>query len=175
MRVRFLCVVLALTFSGVVVAQTEDVEIDAAAAVAGLVTAIEAAFDCEIETHGTPQFDSSANSWLVAFSATGDDCDDAANELAERGKSSGATFYRRPNSSEIRVLSGRIVSDVRNAFHCNVEIRGTPSFNEQSTYWSVSFSALGSDCSQAEIELRRRAREYQIVFLPIRTNRSLLR
>lgn len=156
-------------------AQDEDPQRTAARQVADVVTDIEEAFECDITMHGAPRFDEFSNTWLVAYSVSGDDCGAAATELAARGERLGATFYRRPNPREINGVAGSIAVEVGRGFHCTLAIRGEPSFNEQSAYWSVSYSAVGSDCPEAELELRRRGRELQIVFIPIRGGRNLLR
>jgi len=156
-------------------AQDQSSERSAQQQASDLVTAVERDFACDITVHGAPRFDASSNTWLVAFSATGDDCEAAAGELASRGRLLGAAFYRRPNAGEINGLAQRITADVSRGFHCSVTVRGEPRFDEQSAYWTVAYSALGSDCRDAEQALRESGRELQIVFLPIRPSGGLLR
>lgn len=166
---------LALCAASGALAQGPDPDAAAARLVADSVAEIEGEFDCDIATHGAPRFDPSSNTWLVAFSATGEECEAASSELVTRGQRQGATFYRRPNAGEIRGLTQRMAVEVSRAFGCQVSVRGKPSFDEQSAYWSVSYTAFGSDCGEAERELGRRGREFQIVFTPIRGSPGVLR
>jgi hypothetical protein len=155
---------LVAVISALALAQTEEAVGLASSQVEELVAGIERELDCDITVHGTPRFDESSNAWLVAYSAAGADCDAAAAELADSGRSLGATFYRRPNAAQVRGLVEAIRADVSRAFPCRIMIVGTPRFDEHSAYWSVNYRAAGVDCAEAGRELGRRGRELQITF-----------
>src|SRR5262245_50721234 len=62
---------------------------------------------CSLAIHGDPQPEPDGK-WLVAYSASGDACDEAGDALRARGTALDILFFRRPNQDEVLVLMNRI-------------------------------------------------------------------
>jgi len=144
-------------------AQDGDIEIIQRTA-AEIAASVSSSSHCSIELRGAPRFDGLANAWLVAYMAAGATCDAAGDELRRLGKESALVFFRRPDSNQVRVLIANIRASVVPAFHCPISLRGDPSFDDGSGYWTVTFLASGPGCGDAAVELSRLGADYQIRF-----------
>jgi hypothetical protein len=144
-------------------AQDDDVGVIQRTA-AEIAASVSSSSGCSIELRGAPHFDGLANAWLVAYMATGASCDAAGDELRRLGKESALVFFRRPDSNQVRVLIANIRASVVPAFHCPISLRGDPSFDDGSGYWTVTFLASGPGCGDAAVELSRLGADYQIRF-----------
>ena len=96
---RSLIGVVLVVVSASLSAQTEEVA-HVCESAAALIDDVRAELECDISTTGAPRFDEFSNAWLVAFTAAGPDCDEAAAALTARGRQVGATFYRRPDRAD---------------------------------------------------------------------------
>ena len=143
-------------------------------AAAEIAASVSSTQQCTIELRGTPRFDGLENAWLVAYMAAGKSCDAAGDELRRRGKDIAVVFFRRPDSNQVRVLIASIRASVVPAFHCPISLRGDPTFDDGSGYWTVTFAASGPGCGEAAIELSRLGADYQIRFQPIIPRQGLL-
>ena len=154
-------------------AQDGDLQITERAA-AEIAASVSSRFKCSIEVRGAPRFDGLANAWLVAYMATGESCEAAGDELRRLGKDAALLFFRRPDSNQVRVLIANIRASVVPAFHCPISLRGDPSFDDGSGYWTVTFVASGPGCGDAATELSRLGADYQIRFQSIIPRQGLL-
>jgi hypothetical protein len=111
----------------------------------------------------------------VAYSAAGDDCDEAAAALQRRGEPSALTFFRRPTLGQARALIAEMRRSAEAAFGCHITLRGDPQFDEASTQWTVAYFADGSGCEEAAEELRRDGAELQIFFMRTPSRQELIR
>jgi hypothetical protein len=120
---------------------------------------------CDLAIHGEPLLESDGK-WLVAYSASGDACDKAADALRARGSALDILFFRRPNQDEALELANRIRTTVGTAYGCRISIRGDPEIDETTAWWAVSYVAMGINCADATGELSRQGREAMILFMP---------
>ena len=142
---------------------------------AELLEALEPSYACELTVHGEPQLDAPSRTWLVAYSASGDDCDAAAQVLQDRGAPLALTFFRRPTLGQARALIAQMQRSAEAAFGCRITLRGDPQFNEITTQWTVAYLAAGSGCEEAAEELRREGAELQIFFMQAPSRQDLIR
>ncbi len=143
--------------------------------VAEVLEALKTSYACEITVHGEPRLDEPSRTWLVAYSAAGDDCDAAAQALQRRGTPLGLTFFRRPTLGQARALIAEMRRSAEAAFGCRITLRGDPQFNELTTQWTVAYLAAGSGCEEAAEELRREGAELQIFFMQAPSRQELIR
>lgn len=122
--------------------------------------------DCRLAVHGEPQREPDGT-WLVAYSATGDTCDAAADALRKRGAAVGVVFFRRPNADEAIVLINRIRRAIAGGFGCRISLRDDLVLDERTSWWHVSYVASGPNCGDAMGELSRQGRENMISFAPV--------
>jgi hypothetical protein len=158
-------------------AQTEEAAIVAGKA-AKVIDDVRAAFECDIAAAGVPRFEEFSNAWLAAFTADGPDCDEAAIALMARGREVGATFFRRPNLSQVKAIVSDMRRTLQRGFSCPISIRGEPFLEESSGYWIVNFVGSGADCEDASAELARLGETVLIRFVRTFTHedaRRLLR
>jgi hypothetical protein len=148
----------------ILAAQTDEAA-GVAAKAAELIGEVRSEFDCDIAATGVPRFEEFANAWLVAFTAVGAHCDEAAVALMARGRDMGAAFFRRPELSQVKALVMDLRRTVRRGFSCPISIRGEPYLEEGSDYWVVNFVGSGADCNDAAAELERLGESAQIRFL----------
>src|SRR5262249_48005100 len=119
---------------------------------------------CDLAIHGDPLLESDGK-WLVAYSASGDACDQAGHALRARGAALDILFLRRPNQDEAVAQINLIRSRVGTAYGCRISIRGDPRLDESTAWWSVSYVATGVNCGDATGELGRQGREAMILFM----------
>jgi hypothetical protein len=141
----------------------------------GIVESAERRLRCEIAIHGDPRPEPSDGQWLVAYSASGEACDAAADALREQGLALGIVFFRRPNRDEAVVLINRMRRSVEGAYGCRISIRGEPALDEQSIWWQVSYIASGVNCGDAAEDLRLQGSPLMISFAPVSGRGELLR
>ena len=158
-----MCIALAAV-STMLMAETEE-EKNVRANAAALIAELRTEFECTIAVTGTPRFDESANAWLIAFTAAGPGCDDAASALMQRGRELGATFFRRPDKEQVNAIVADIRRTLRRGFSCPISTRGEPRLDESSGYWVVDFVGSGADCADATEELGRLGEAAQIRFV----------
>ena len=144
-------------------------------AIAGATQAIEAKFDCRISLLGQPRQDEFSSKWLVAYSASGEGCEQGLGELQQRGAAMNVVFFRRPNLPQVEALIADMKHTVEVAFGCRIVIRGGPRFEEASSQWFVGYFAAGKGCEEAGQELERRGSELEIVFLGTAPRQDLIR
>jgi hypothetical protein len=147
----------------------------AAADAAAIEAAVEPAFECSLAVHGQPRFDEFSATWLVAYSASGRECDAAGDALRERGEPHAIVFFRRPDAGQIRAWLADARHRVGSAFGCPIVIRGEPAYDESSGYWIVSYSATGAGCQEASEELGRLGAQMQVQFVPTLARQDLIR
>jgi hypothetical protein len=135
---------------------------------------VQASTGCQIELQGDPQLDESSGKWLVAYAASGDNCDAATGMLRNAESSTGFLFYRRPTRAQVNALVARMLYSVESAFVCRFAVTGTPHFIEASGYWAIAYRASGGDCDGAEEELWRQGDELQIHFQRVPDRRELI-
>ena len=133
-----------------------------------LVATVEQAQGCDISLHGSPLLDEVTGRWLVAYSGIGAGCDDTGAALQREGIPADITFFRRPNSDEVKVLINRIRASVRRGFACQIVVTGEPRFDDDSAVWTVRYYASGEHCADAGDVLERQGRELRIAFHRIR-------
>ena len=129
---------------------------------------------CDLAIHGEPQHEKDGP-WLVAYSASGEACDAAADALRKRGSALDIVFFRRPNQEEAIVLINRMRRSIAAAFGCRISIRDDLRLDDRTSWWSVSYVASGPNCGDATGELSRQGREVMISFAPVSGARELLR
>jgi hypothetical protein len=151
--------------------RAEQAAVDAAA----IEAAVEPAFECILTVHGRPRFDAFSKTWLVAYSASGPECDDAGRALREHGEPLKVVFFRRPDAAQIRAWLADVRHRVGPAFGCPIVIRGEPTFDEASGFWIVSYSASGAGCQEASEELGRLGAQMQVQFVQTRSRQDLIR
>ena len=117
----WICVALA-AIPTMLVADTEE-EANVRATAAALIADVRGGFECAIAVTGTPRFDESGNTWLIAFTAAGSGCDEAAPALIQRGREMGATFFRRPDKEQVKTVVADIGRTLRRGFSCPISIR----------------------------------------------------
>lgn len=159
----WICIALA-AIPTMLAAETEE-EANVRATAAALIADVRVGFDCAIAVTGTPRFDESGNTWLIAFTAAGSGCDDAAPALIQRGREMGAMFFRRPDKEQVKTIVADIRRTLRRGFSCPISIRGEPALEESSGYWVVNFVGSGADCTDATEELGRLGKAAQIRFV----------
>jgi hypothetical protein len=169
-RLSPLAPAIVLALCAVARAGVDEDAASRAQAAAEIAASVSTSVACAIEVRGTPRFDELANAWLVAYTATGSDCDAAAAQLRQRGQAGAIVFFRRPDAGQVRALIGSMRHSVEPAFGCPISVRGEPRFDEASGYWLVSYVASGAGCDDAAQELERLGAELQIRFM-----RTLLR
>lgn len=133
-----------------------------------LVATVEQGQGCDISLHGAPRLDEVTARWLVAYSGAGAGCDDAGAALQRQGIPAEITFFRRPNSDEVKVLINRIRASVRRGFACQIVVNGEPRFDEDTSLWTVRYYASGRHCADASDVLEREGTELRIAFFRIR-------
>ena len=159
--------------------QLAAAQVDGASAqrdrVAEVLESLNTSYTCEMIAHGEPRLDEPSRTWLVAYSASGDDCDAAAQAIQRQGASLGLTFFRRPTLGQARALIAEMKRSAEAAFGCRITLRGDPQFNEISTQWTVAYLAAGTGCEEAAEELRREGAELQIFFMQAPSRQELIR
>jgi hypothetical protein len=123
---------------------------------------------CDISLHGTPRLDELTDRWLVAYSGVGPACDDMGAALQRAGMPAEITFFRRPNSDEVKALVGRLRATVRRGFPCQLSINGEPQFDADADLWIVRYYASGDECEAASAELVSQGKAYRIAFQRVR-------
>jgi len=133
-----------------------------------MVAEVEEGGGCDISLHGAPRLDDVTARWLVAYSGVGAACDDMGAALQREGIPADITFFRRPNSDEVKVLINRIRASVRRGFACQIVVNGEPRFDDDSSLWTVRYYASGEHCADAGDVLERQGTELRIAFYRIR-------
>lgn len=129
-----------------------------------IVQAVAAEFDCTLTVLGEPQFDGSSDQWLVPYSASGNDCDDASEQLHARGANAAIGFFQRPTLGQLRMLLNEMTRSVGSSFACRITLGREPRM-DVSGHWTAEVLASGPDCDAAVTELSRAGREYEILFV----------
>lgn len=163
MRRLFTVLVIGLPMQGAH-AQTGSVVLHRAA-VDEIVQSVEAEFACRMTIHGEPHHEDFSRQWAVAYSASGEDCDEASDELRRHGAELDLLFFRKPNRDQLHALLLGMTSSVGAAFGCRIDIRGEPRLDESTGRWFVSYLASGNTCDAASQELGRRGAELDLVLM----------
>jgi hypothetical protein len=147
-------------------AQTYTAE-EVRAMLAQIVPPLEREHDCAVSIHGEPRFDEFAKAWLVAYSASGSDCDEMSASLRSAGAPVEIEFFRRPTAEQLEGLIGKIKRSVAAGYSCRIDVRGPPKLDETTGLWWIQYVAAGSDCPDAEEELGRQGHAAQIAFFRV--------
>lgn len=132
---------------------------------AQVVATVDSQFACKVRMHREPRMDESSRQWLAAFSAAGPDCDPAIDALRDEGAALGVVFFRRPTPDQLKGLVAEMIRSVESASACRITIHRDPQLQDVSSRWFVSYRAAGDGCEEADEELRRQGRVYDIVFI----------
>jgi hypothetical protein len=132
---------------------------------AQVVATVDSQFDCTIQTHGEPRMDESSRQWLAAFSAAGADCDPAIDALRGEGAALGIVLFRRPTPDQLREIVAEMIRSVESTSACRITVRRDPQLQDITSRWFVSYRAAGEGCEEADEELRRQGRVYDIEFI----------
>jgi hypothetical protein len=133
-----------------------------------LVAKLEKTEGCDLSLHGAPQLDELTDRWLVAYSGVGAACDDMGAALQREGMAADISFFRRPNSDEVKALLGQMRASVRRGFTCLLVFNGEPQLDDDTDRWTVRYYGSGDQCSEAGEELERQGRAFSISFRRIR-------
>jgi len=133
-----------------------------------LVAKLEQTERCDISLHGEPRLDEITGRWLVAYSGVGAGCDDTGAALQREGIPEEITFFRRPNSDEVKALIGQMQASVRKGFACLIVVKGEPQFDADSDLWNVRYYGSGTQCDDASGELERQGKAFRIAFRRVR-------
>ncbi|HEX5420657.1 MAG TPA: hypothetical protein VFY39_11720 [Gammaproteobacteria bacterium] len=163
---RWLALVLAIAVIGClpcVANAEENAAQQLQATIEHIAESVQTATGCAVVLLGKPEFDESSGKWLVAYSASGDGCDQAPKLLLDRGEQVHILFYRKRTLSQVNALAARMIRSVESAFACSFTMRGTR-FIETTKKWQIALIASGYDCDAALKELYRQAEPLQVTF-----------
>jgi hypothetical protein len=166
---------LVLALGGIACSGADENDATRAQAAAEIAASVSASVACTIKVLGLPRFDELANAWLVAYTATGAECDAAAAQLRQRTEGRAIVFFRRPDAGQVRALIARTRHSVASAFGCPISLREEPRFDDESGYWLVTYVTSGPGCDDAAQELERLGAELQIRFMRTVPRMELLR
>ena len=124
---------------------------------------VESSFDCAVSIHGEPRLYELSAGWYVAYSASGDECDEASQTLRARGEEHELFFSRRPNRGQLRALLAGMVRSAELTSGCRITI-GETRLNEPTGQWFVTYLAAGTNCDEASQELWTQGAELDIHF-----------
>jgi hypothetical protein len=134
-----------------------------------IVAELEKTPGCDLSLHGEPRLDELTDRWLVAYSGVGAACDDVGAALQREGIPAEITFFRRPNSDEVKALIATMRATVRRGFSgCQIVFNGEPQFDDESALWAVRYYGSGRQCEDASEELERQGRAFRVAFRRIR-------
>jgi hypothetical protein len=134
-----------------------------------IVAKLEETEGCDLSLHGEPRLDELTDRWLVAYSGVGAACDEMGAALQREGIPAEITFFRRPNSDEIKALIGTMRATVRRGFAaCQIVFHGEPELDDESALWAVRYYGSGKQCEDASDELERQGRAFNVAFRRIR-------
>lgn len=165
-------VILVVGLPSAVLLGQEESRSQVSTSVDEIARSVDSAHECSISIHGAPQED--VGQWLVAYSASGSDCDEAADELARLGSLVNVVFVRRPNLAQVSALTAQMIRSVASSYSCRVTVRDQPRLDETSSQWVVSYFASGLDCEEASQELRQRGAPLRIAFLWVPDRQDLI-
>ena len=140
-----------------------------------VVRSIVPSFDCDLSIHGMPIFQQLSGTWVAFFMAEGPACDAASRTFLARAKPLEVLLARRPTLKQVGQQIGATLSSVRTGFHCQIMLRGDPSFQDASGDWLVTYIASGNDCDAAAEQLADLGKELQIVFVRNLARQDLIR
>lgn len=174
MRELRLSAILLLTSAVAVGQPTSDHEPQAT--IEHLANALEAEFECDIVVLSPePRFDDFSDKWLVNYSASGNGCDEALQELHDQGLANDVLFVRRPTLEQLMAIIRPMIRSAQSAFLCRITLQGRPSLEPVSGQWSVTYLASGEGCDDAAAQLRDEGAPLQIFFLRRQNYQNLLR
>ena len=129
-----------------------------------IVATLEEPGRCDLALHGVPQLDELTERWLIAYSGIGPACDETSAALQRAGVTGEIAFFRRPHEEEIKAELGKIRAAVRRGFDCLISFNGEPSFDDESSLWTVRYYTSGYQCGEAGEELERQGKALRVAF-----------
>jgi hypothetical protein len=164
----------ALTSALHVSAQTSDAQA-LRTALDDVVRSIAPRFDCKVSMPGMPIFQELSGTWVAFFMAEGRECEAAVEALSARAKLLEVLLARRPTLAQVGKQIRATLSSVRSGYHCQIMLRGDPTFQNASGDWLVTYMASGSDCDAPAEQLADLGEELQLLFVRNVARQDLIR